>query len=197
MTPQNIATTHKKKAAEITFLRIVVGALLLIAATEGMIIMRTLGMERTILVPPTIEKSFWVSSAGMSKSYLEQMAYWYAGLALTTTKTTGGYQKKLFLQHASPEKTGQLAAEMTARLGFIEKNSASTMFTVQSLNTDEKLMRVAVFGDLETFVQDKRISIKHVIYVVAFKNINGRLFVDELKETNEKDIFGIGVTAHQ
>lgn len=197
MTPQHIASTHKKDAAEITFLRLVVGGLLVLCIVEGMLISRTLGMEKTIITPPTIEKSFWVSADGVSKSYLEQMAYWYAGLALTTTRTTGEYQKKLFLQHASPEKAGQLAAEMTARLKFNEENSASTMFTAQSLNADEKLMRVAVFGDLETFVQDKRISIKHVIYVVAFKNINGRIFVDELKETNEKDIFGIGATAPQ
>ncbi len=195
MTPQHIASTHKKKAGEISFLRLVVGGLLLICIVEGLLISRTLGMEKTIVTPPTIEKSFWVSADGVSKSYLEQMAYWYAGLALTATKATGEYQKKLFLQHASPEKTGQLAAEMTARLEFIEKNSASTLFTAQSLNADEIRMRVAVFGDLETFVQDKRISVKHVVYVLVFKNINGTLFVNEFKETNEKDIFGIGATA--
>lgn len=195
MTPQNIASTHKKKAAEISFLRLVVGGLLVLCLVEGLLVLRTLGMEKTIVTPPNIEKSFWVSADGVSKSYLEQMAYWYAGLALTATKATGEYQKKLFLQYASPQKSAQLAAEMTSRLKFMEENSASTMFTAKSLKADEKLMRVAIFGDLETFVQDKRISIKPVVYVIAFQNINGKLFVNEFKETNEKDIFGIGATA--
>lgn len=195
MTPENIASTHKKKAAEISFLRLVVGGLLVLCIVEGMLISRTLGMEKTIVLPPKIDKSFWVSPDGVSASYLEQMAYWYAGLALTATKTTGEYQKKLFLQYASPQKSAQLAAEMTARLEFMAKNSATTLFTTQSLKADEKLMRVAIFGDLETFVQDKRISLKPVVYVIAFQNINGKLFVTEFKETNEKDIFGIGVTA--
>lgn len=135
-----------------------------------------------------------MSADGVSKSYLEQMAYWYAGLALSVTKSTGEYQKKLFLEYASPQKQGQLAAEMTARLEFMEKNSASTLFTVRAVKADEKLMRVAIYGDLETYVQDKRISIKQVIYVIAFQNLNGRIFVTEFKETNEKDIFGIGAT---
>jgi len=194
MTPQHIASTHKKKAAEISFLRLVVGGLLALSIMEGFLVLRTLGMEKTIVTPPHIEKSFWVSADGVSKSYLEQMAYWYAGLVLSVTKSTGEYQKKLFLQYASPQKSGQLAAEMTARLEFMEKNSASTLFTVRAVKADEKLMRVAIYGDLETFVQDKRISIKQVIYAIAFQNLNGRIFVTEFKETNEKDIFGIGAT---
>jgi conjugal transfer pilus assembly protein TraE len=197
MTPQNINSTHKKKAAEITFLRIVVGALLLIAAIEAMVIFRNLGAERTIVTPPNIEKSFWVSADGMSKSYLEQMAYWYSGLVLTATRYTGEYQKKLFLEHSSPDKLAQLTTEMTERLEYLNKNSASTMFTQQTLNADEKLMRVAIYGVLDTYVQDKRISSKPVIYVIAFKNLNGRIFVNEFKETNEKDIFGIGAPAAQ
>lgn len=152
---------------------------------------RTLGMERTIIVPPTLQKSFWVNGDSVSKSYLEQMAYWYAGLALTVSPTTGNYQKDLFLRYAAPSANGQLSAEMTARLEYMAKNSTSTMFTVQALTTDEKLLKVALTGDLETFVGDKRISTKHTIYVVGFKYLNEKLFVNEFKETNEKDIFGV------
>lgn len=191
MSPENISNSNKKKAREITFLRIVVGAVLMIALIEAVALMKTIGTERTIVTPPKIEKSFWVSSEGVSKSYLEQMAYFYAGLVLSSTKSTGEYQKAMFLQYASPDKRGKLTAEMNARLEFMEKNAASTLFTTDGVNADEKLMRVAVYGTLETYVQDRRISAQKVIYVVAFRNVNGTLFVNEFKETNEKDIFGI------
>ncbi len=191
MIPEKFITTSSNKAREITFLRLVVGALIVIIVIEGATLFRTLGLERTVLVPPTIEKSFWVSGAGVSKSYLEQMAYWYAGLALNVTQTTGNYQKELFLRYSTPAGVGQLAAEMTARLDFLAKNNAATLFTAQTLNTDEKLMKVAITGDLDTFVGDKRISTRRTIYVIGFRYINGRLFVNEFKETNEKDIFGV------
>lgn len=195
MTPENIASTHKKKAAEISFLRLVVGGLLVLCIVEGMLISRTLGMEKTIIVPPSIEKSFWISAKGVSKSYLEEMAYWYSGLSLTASKTSGEYQKILFLKHACPDKLSQLSAEISQQLAFLEKNSASTVFTTQSVNGDERTLSVAIAGDLETFVQTKRISMKPVFYALNFRNVNGTLCVNTFKETNEKDIFGIGVTA--
>jgi conjugal transfer pilus assembly protein TraE len=189
--PQKFVTTSSNKAREITFLRVLVFGLLVIIALVGALLYRTLWMEKTIIVPPSIQKSFWVNGDSVSKSYLEQMAYWYAGLALTVSPATGNYQKDLFLRYATPAGSGQLAAEMTARLEYMAKNNTATMFTAQTLTTDEKLMKVAITGDLETFVGDKRISSKHTIYVVGFKYINEKLFVNELKETNEKDIFGV------
>lgn len=190
-----IVSAYKKSAGEITFLRIVVGGLLVLCIIEGFLILRTIGSEKIIISPPNIEKSFWVSADGVSKSYLEQMAYFFSGLVLTVTPSTGEYQKKLFLQYASPENHGKLSVEMDTRLEYMRKNSISTVFTVESLKTDEKLMRVAILGNLETFMQDKKISTDRVFYVIAFQNRNGRIFVKEFRETNEKDIFGIGTTS--
>lgn len=192
MSPDNIKVSNQKKASEISFLRMTVGGLLAIAVIEGMLLMKSMGAERVVITPPKIEKSFWVTPEGASKSYLEQMTYWYAGLALTTTKSTGEFQKKLFLEYASPEKRGKLEVEANERLSFLEKNNASTTFSVQSLQADENLMRVSVTGELDTYVQDKRISTRHVIYAMGFKIINGKFYVDEFKETNDKDIFGTG-----
>lgn len=191
MLDNKFINTGSNKAREITFLRMVVAAMLLIIAILGVVIFRTLGLEKTIITPPTIEKSFWVSGNDVSKSYLEQMAFWYAGLVLSATPATGEYQKEMFLKYAAPAQAGKLAAETEARLDFLKKNNASTMFTAQGLNTDEKLKKVAIIGSLDTFVGDKRISTKQVIYVIGFSFINSRLYISEFKETNEKDMFGI------
>ena len=165
---------------------------MLIILVEGMVLQKTLGMEKTVIVPPVIEKSFWVSGNEVSRNYLEQMAYWYAGLALNITPSTGEYQKQLFLHYATPSDIGRLAADMALRLDFLSKNNTSTLFTAQTLNTDEKLMKVAIVGELDTFVGDKRISARRTVFVVGFKYLNGRLYVSEFKETSEQDMFGTG-----
>lgn len=185
-------STSSNKSSEITFLRLAVGVLLLIILVEGMVLQKTLGMEKTVIVPPVIEKSFWVSGNEVSKNYLEQMAYWYAGLALNVTPSTGEYQKRQFLHYATPSDTGRIAADMTLRLDFLSKNNASMLFTAQTLNTDEKLMKVAIVGELDTFVGDKRVSVRRTVFVVGFKYLNGRLYVSEFKETSEQDMFGTG-----
>jgi conjugal transfer pilus assembly protein TraE len=188
-------STSRNNASEITYLRMVVGVLLFALIVEGFVLMKAISMEKTVIVPPTINKSFWVSGSDVSKDYLEQMAYWYAGLVLNVTPTTGEYQKQMFLHYATPADTGRLAAEVSQRLEFVAKNSASTLFSAQTLSTDEKLMKVAIAGYLDTFVGDKRIGVKHAIFVVGFKYLNGRLYVSEFKETNEQDMFGTGAAS--
>lgn len=185
-------SNSSNKASEITFLRMVVGVLLLAIVVEGFVLIKTLGMEKTIISPPTINKSFWVSGNAVSREYLEQMAYWYAGLVLNVTPTTGDYQKQMFLHYAAPSDTGRLSAEVASRLDYLTKNSASTLFSAQTLNADEKLMKVAIAGYLDTFVGDKRVVSRHALFVVGFKYLNGRLYVSEFKETNEQDMFGTG-----
>jgi len=186
-------SASSNKSSEITFLRITIAGLLVAIIVEGMIIVRTLGMERTIIVPPEINKTFWLTSNTVSKDYLDQMAYWYSGLVLNATQFTGEYQKQMFLRYATPGDAGRLSAEMDARIDYLTKNNASTQFAALSLNTDEKTMKVAITGDLSTFIGDKRISGKRVVYAISFKYINGRLYVSEFKETNEQDIFGTNI----
>ena len=70
---------------EIRFLRLVVAGLLLLAIFNGGSFWKLIGTERTVLVPPEIRRSFWVSGDAVSREYLEEMAYWYAGMALNIT----------------------------------------------------------------------------------------------------------------
>lgn len=195
MLSSKYVSASSNKSGEITFLRVTVAFLLLIIMLEAGVLVKTLGMEKTVIVPPDIHRSFWVSGNEVSKSYLEQMAYWYAGLALNVTPAIGEYQKGLFLKYATPADAGRLESEMGARLAFLSRNSAATQFTAQSLNGDEKAMKVAITGNLITYVGDKKAGEKHTVYLVGFRYLNGRLHVSEFRETSEQDQFGIG--AHQ
>lgn len=185
-------STNSNKASEISFLRMTVATLLVIIVVEGFVLLKTLGLEKIVIVPPTINKSFWLSGTEVSKDYLEQMAYWYAGLVLNATPATGEYQKQMFLRYATPSDVGRLTTEAATRLEYLAKNSASTLFTVEALTTNEGLMKVALTGGLSTFVGEKRIENRRTNFVIGFAFINGRLYVKEFKETNEKDIFGTG-----
>lgn len=185
-------STNSNKASEISFLRMTVATLLVIIVVEGFVLLKTLGLEKIVIVPPAINKSFWLSGTEVSKDYLEQMAYWYAGLVLNATPATGEYQKQMFLRYATPSDVGRLTTEAATRLEYLAKNSASTLFTVEALTTNEGLMKVALTGGLSTFVGEKRIENRRTNFVIGFAFINGRLYVKEFKETNEKDIFGTG-----
>ena len=136
--------------AEILFMRIAVGGLVLALLANAGASLSVAGSERTILVPPEVHQTFWVSGQKVSTEYLQEMAYWYSGLALNVTPHVADYQKNLFLKYAAPSEYGRLQAEFGARTEFIRKNNASTQFSPQSVMPDEAAMKVALTGVLLT-----------------------------------------------
>jgi conjugal transfer pilus assembly protein TraE len=180
---------------EILFMRIALAGLVLALLANAGASFTVAGSERTILVPPDIHQSFWVSGQKVSGEYLQEMAYWYAGLALNITPHVADYQKNQFLKYAAPSEYGRLQAEFGARAEFIRKNNASTQFSTQAITLDEPAMKVALAGVLQTWVSDKKAGEKQVTYVVGFRYLNGRLHVSEFKETSDQDPFGTAIGA--
>jgi len=180
---------------EIYFMRIAVGGLVLALLANAGAALTVAGSERTILVPPDIHTSFWVSGQKVSTEYLQEMAYWYAGLALNITPHVADYQKNQFLKYAAPSEYGRLQAEFGARADFIRKNNASTQFSTQAMTVDENAMKVALSGVLQTWVSDKKAAEMQTAYVVGFRYLNGRLHVSEFKESSDQDPFGAASSA--
>jgi conjugal transfer pilus assembly protein TraE len=174
---------------EIRFMRILSAVLVLIALIEAMAIGNLIGEARTILVPPQIKQSFWVSSSMVSREYLEEMAYWYAGLALNVTPSGLNYQNELFLKYALPSEFGRLQAEMASRSEFLKKNQASSQFSVQDITVDDRHLRVALNGKLHTWVSDKRAGERDATFMIGFKYLNGKLYVSDFRETTRQNLF--------
>lgn len=175
---------------EIRFLRWLVVWMGAIVLVQILMTARLIGAEKTVFVPPEIKRSFWVSGSAVSKEYLEEMAYWYAGLALNITPVVSDYQNNLFLTYAAPSEYGRLQAEMGARAEFLKKNNTATQFAVRSVTTDEKRRRVALSGTLFTWTSDKKAGERNAVFMVGFKHMNGKLYVSDFKETSDQDLFG-------
>lgn len=175
---------------EIRFMRWLVVWIGTIVLVQILVTARLIGAEKTVLVPPEINRSFWVSGNAVSKEYLEEMAYWYAGLALNITPVVSDYQNNLFLKYAAPSEYGRLQAEMGARAEFLKKNNTATQFVVRSVTTDEKNRRVALSGTLFTWTSDKKAGERNAVFMVGFKYMNGKLYVSDFKETSDQDLFG-------
>lgn len=175
---------------EIRFLRLLAAGLAVTVLIEAFAMLRYAGAEKTVLVPPEINRSFWVSGQAVSREYLEEMAYWYAGLALNITPSASDYQIDLFLKFAAPSEHGRLQAEMGARAEFLKKNNTSTQFSVRNITTDDQNLRVALSGTLYTWVSDKKAGERNTTYMVGFKFMNGKLYVSEFKETSDQHPFG-------
>ena len=147
--------------------------------------------ERVTFLPPQIERGFWVEADRVSRDYLDQMALFVLQLAYNVTPSSVDFQNTALLKYAAPEahgaleKAGRLAAER------VKRDQVATLFSPRSVLHDKgDALRVAVTGELTTYVTDKASPPRALTVLVAFRYDGGRTVVTTLKETTQDDPFG-------
>ena len=167
------------------------GLALLLAASNAALAMRLATVEtyeKTIIVPPDIERPFWVKGPEASPEYLEQMALWYAGLAMTFSPASLPRQVQTLLRHADPRYYGALSARLAEDLERVRRTQISQVFYVSAVQ--RRGSRVALRGDVVAWVGSKRAASRRTAVLVGMRMAGGRLVVTELKEVDHDDPFG-------
>jgi conjugal transfer pilus assembly protein TraE len=149
--------------------------------------MRQAGRERVVVVPPAIHKTFWVEAERVSPEYLEQMGYFLAQLTLNVTPQSVEHQSRLLLKYAAPASWGDLRTAMAANAERIKRDGASTVFSPQDLQVDERTQRVGLRGLLTTFISDRRVSEVSKGYAIELQYAGGRIFLKTFRETTPND----------
>ena len=100
--------------------------------------MHMAGRERVVVVPPSINKTFWVESERVSAEYLEQMAYFLLQLTLNVTPQSIDHQSRVLLQYAAPASYGELRSVLATAAERVKRDGASTVFSAQDLAVDRE-----------------------------------------------------------
>jgi conjugal transfer pilus assembly protein TraE len=149
----------------------------------GWTVISLAGSGRTIVLPPSIEKSFWVEKDKVSATYLEQMAGYITYLALQSSPATVDYQNKQLLEYVAPASYGQIKQDMEYFSGRVKKGSISQVFVPKAYETNAPKKSVLVQGNMTTYVNEKPVGQKDVSVALTFEVVHGKLYVKSLKET--------------
>lgn len=128
--------------------------------------------ERIIIVPPMVEKEFWVEPRNVSPTYLEQFGYFLGELALTKSAQSAPIQRAIILRHTDPSFSTLLQKKLIEEEIRLEKEKASYVFFPVSVQTDIKAKEVRITGDRAIYVSGKAVSSDRETYVLSF-NIQG------------------------
>lgn len=147
--------------------------------------------EKTIITPPVVTEAFWVKGSQVSPSYLETMARYFAGLALTFSPSSILGQKDVLLRYADPTAHGALDAKLTEDADKVQRQKISEVFYPARTRIRAETLEVALSGDLVTYVGQQQTGVAHTTYVIRFINRDGQLFVASFNEApHESDPFG-------
>ena len=84
--------------------------------------------ERVIIVPPVIEKEFWVDAKHVSPTYLEQFGYFLGQLLLAKSSQSAASQRSIVLRHTDPSYAGILKQRLIEEEEVLKKQSTSYVF---------------------------------------------------------------------
>ena len=93
-----------------------------------LVILNLLGTVRTVVVPPSINKSFWVTRDKASSEYLEQMGSFIAWLVLDVTPASIDWKKEILLGYVEPEQHGELKTRQELEAARLKHSSSRISF---------------------------------------------------------------------
>ncbi|MDY7574437.1 type IV conjugative transfer system protein TraE [Actimicrobium sp. CCI2.3] len=158
--------------------------MLALCIVSALLFLRLAGNEKIIVVPPTIDKTFWVGKDRVSASYLEQMGAYTASLILDVTANNIDWKRDVLLQYVTPETTSALRTRQDIEADRLKKINAATFFAVQQFFTSEDTLSVVIKGRLVTIINGSRVETdgEGRAYLVAFQYSGNRIQLHTFKE---------------
>jgi len=175
--------------ATIAFQSIILVASIIVNILMVVALLKTVGNERTIIVPPNIQKSFWVDNERVSGGYLEQMGSYIAYLVLNASPTTVDYQNNILMQYVFPAYYGQFETESKASAERLKRDNIAQVFIPTKILIDEPGLKVGITGTISTYVNSAKVSDIKKGYAVEFIYREGKIYLKSLKEADANDPF--------
>ncbi len=114
--------------------------------------------ERTILVPPQINKTLWVEGRTVSKEYLEEMGIYMSKLLLDLSPSSFTYNHETLLKYVAPEAYGALKKQLMEDGEQYTKFDLSTHFKPTQVIANPSTLQVEVKGNLTSYMANKEIK---------------------------------------
>jgi conjugal transfer pilus assembly protein TraE len=124
--------------------------------------------DRTIFVPPVLDKPFSISGSSYSASYFEQMGLFLANLLLTKTGETAEQQHQLLFKYVDPELLGVFKRDLLDEAETLKKESAGYVFYPTETKVNLGNYSVLIKGERHTFIGAQRIDNSKEAYRLIF-----------------------------
>jgi conjugal transfer pilus assembly protein TraE len=142
--------------------------------------------ERIVIVPPTIEKEFWVDGKQVSPTYLEQYGYFLGQLLLGKSSQSAPSQRNILLRHTDPSFSGLLRNKLVEEEEVLKKQNASYTFYPVSITANSERHEVLIEGDRVFYVSGKQVSSEREAYLLSFKFSGSRLLLTGIRSSENR-----------
>lgn len=144
--------------------------------------------EKIVLVPPEINKTFWISNNAVSEGYLSEMAVFLSGLLLDQTSISSKVKRDILLKYVSSEFHNSFYSKLLKQEKYIKESDLTTKFSLKEIEADVEAGKVIVTGEMRSFVAMEELKKEIVSYELSFESRGFRYLLNgfrQLREGNE------------
>ena len=147
-----------------------------------------MGATRTVVTPPKIEKSFWITDNTASGDYIEQMGQWVSYLTLDVTADNVQYKSDLLLKLAHPDYHGALQQKLRVNAEKIRRDNAVTSFDVRTVRSAPDVLAAVLTGQLIVHINGKLVKTEIRHFLVRFALDGGKAQLIQFKQVKNDDV---------
>ncbi len=129
-----------------------------LASTVALLLLMSATRSREIVLQPVLRSSVTVSSAGVSRDYLEQITRDVALLTLNRSPNSLDYWMDSVLSIVSPRTQGKVKADLLKIVDEQRGSSIAQFFNIQSMEIDTGALRSRVTGEMTTIAGQQVVS---------------------------------------
>lgn len=131
---------------------------IVLAGVVALLLLFSASRDREAVLLPILDGPLRVSSAGVTREYLELVTRDTAVLTLNRTPNSLDYWMKSVLAIVSPKSQGAIKADLLKIVDEQRGSSMSQYFTLEGMEIDPKALQSTVSGKLNTVIGQKIVS---------------------------------------
>ncbi|NAZ24097.1 MAG: hypothetical protein GU346_06565 [Thermocrinis sp.] len=135
---------------EVRFQAIIIYALLFIVLLEGIMLYRAATNKVVVVIPPKVDKEFWISGENLSYAYIEQVAVYLADslLSVSPANVDKSLSRVMPFLTTDPAQVKEIRDSFAAYAKAVKENDWWQSFYPMKVVVDEKQKRIDVYGVL-------------------------------------------------
>jgi conjugal transfer pilus assembly protein TraE len=170
------------------FLWLTLGGIVTALVLALMVAWAGMGATRTVVTPPKIEKSFWITDNTASGEYIDQMAQWVSYLTLDVTPDNVQYKSDLLLKLAHPDYHGALQQKLRVNAEKIRRDNAATSFDIRTVRAAPDALAAVLTGQLKVLINGTPVKNEIRHYLARFDLDGGKAQLIQFKQVKNDDV---------
>jgi len=168
--------------AENRLLKFTVVVIAIASVLSAVLSYSALKYQKIVILPPVVDRRIEISGNNVNDDYIKLFTRYATNLMFNYTPHTFRDQSNELLRLVTPEFYNAFNDKLTVMADNIEKLLVSSVFYPQRLSINQAKREILVQGLRQQYAHGSVIKNKQMKYIIRYKIINGRFYIDDIKE---------------